>query len=163
MSDLVVVAFDNEETAFQVRDTMARMQKEHLVALEDAAVAVRRQDGKVKVTQAVGLVGRGTFGGAFWGFLIGLIFFVPFFGAAIGAAAGALAGKFTDIGVDDKFIKQVGTTLQPGNSAIFLLFRDATYDKVLEELEPFKGTVVKTSLSNDQEAKLKEAFAEEGA
>ena len=116
MSDLVVVAFDKEETAFQVRDTMARMQKEHLVALEDAAVAVRRQDGKVKITQAVGLVGRGTFGGAFWGFLIGLIFFMPFFGAAIGAAAGALAGKFTDIGVDDKFIKQVGETLKPGET-----------------------------------------------
>ena len=163
MSDLVVVAFDDDTTAFKVRDTMARMQKEHLVALEDAAIAVRRQDGKVKIHQAVSLVGGGAFGGAFWGFLIGLIFFVPFFGAAIGAAAGALTGKFSDIGVDDKFIKQVGETLQPGNSAIFLLFRDATYDKVLEELEPFRGTVVKTSLSNDQEAKLKEAFAHDQA
>ena len=163
MSDLVVVAFDDEATAFKVRDTMARMQKEHLVALEDAAIAVRRQDGKVKIHQAVSLVGGGAFGGAFWGFLIGLIFFVPFFGAAIGAAAGALTGKFSDIGVDDKFIKQVGDTLQPGGSAIFLLFRDATYDKLLEELEPFKGTVVKTSLSNEQGAKLKETFAEEEA
>ena len=162
MSDLVVVSFDNEQKAFEVRDTMVRMQKEHLVALEDAAIAVRKQDGKVKVHQATSLVGGGAFGGAFWGFLIGLIFLVPFLGAAIGAATGALAGKFSDIGVDDKFIKQVGETLQPGNSAIFLLFRDATYDKLLEELEPFKGTVVKTSLSNEQEAKLKEAFAEEG-
>ena len=163
MSDLVVVAFDDELKAFAVRDAMVRMQKEHLVALQDAAIAVRRQDGKVKIHQATSLVGSGGLGGAFWGFLIGLIFLVPFLGAAIGAATGALAGKFTDLGVDDKFIKQVGTTLQPGNSAIFLLFRDATYDKLLEELEPFKGTVVKTSLSNDQEAKLKEAFAEEVA
>ena len=88
---------------------------------------------------------------------------MPFLGAAIGAATGALAGKFTDLGVDDKFIKQVGTTLQPGNSAIFLLFSDATYDKLLEELEPFKGTVVKTSLSHGQEAQLQEAFAQEQA
>lgn len=142
---------------------MVRMQKEHLVALQDAAIAVRRQDGKVKVHQATSLVGGGAFGGAFWGFLIGIIFLVPFLGAAIGAATGALAGKFTDIGVDDKFIKQIGTTLQPGNSAIFLLFSDATYDKLLEELEPFQGTVVKTSLSNDQEAQLQEAFAQEQA
>ena len=107
------------------------------------------------------MVAGGAFGGAFWGFLIGLIFFVPFLGAAIGAASGALAGKFTDIGVDDKFIKQVGETLQPGNSAIFLLFSDAKYDRILEDLAPFKGRVVKTSLSRDQEAQLKETFAEE--
>ena len=94
MSDLVVVAFGDEETAFKVRDAMVRMQKEHLVALEDAAVAVRRQDGKVKIHQATSLVGGGAFGGAFWGFLIGIIFLVPFLGAAIGAATGALAGKF---------------------------------------------------------------------
>ena len=163
MSDLVVVAFDDEEKAFAVRDTMVRMQKEHLVALEDAAVAVRRQDGKVKVHQAVSLVGAGAFGGAFWGFLIGIIFLMPFLGAAIGAATGALSGKFKDLGVDDNFIKEITNALQPGNSAIFLLFRDATYDKLLEELEPFKGTVLKTSLSNEQEAKLKEAFAQEQA
>ena len=163
MSDLVVVAFDDEQKAFEVRDTMVRMQKDHLVALEDAAVAVRRQDGKVKVHQAVSLVKGGMFGGAFWGFLIGLIFLVPFVGAAVGAASGALAGKFTDMGVDDKFIKEVGEALQPGNSAIFLLFREAKYDRLLEELEPFKGRVVKTSLSRGQEENLKEAFAEEGA
>ena len=163
MSDLVVISFDDEQKGFQVRDAMAKMQKEHLVSLQDAAVAVRKQDGKVKIHQAGSLVAGGAFGGAFWGFLIGLIFFVPFLGAAIGAATGALAGKFTDIGVDDKFIKEVGETLQPGNSAIFLLFSDAKYDRILEELEPFKGTVVKTSLTRDQEAQLKETFAEEHA
>ncbi len=163
MSDLVVVSFDDEKKGFLVRDAMAKMQKDHLVSLQDAAVAVRRQDGKVKIHQAASLVKGGAFGGAFWGFLIGLIFLVPFFGAAIGAAAGALTGKFTDIGVDDKFIKEVGDSLQPGNSAIFLLFSDAKYDRVLEELEPFKGTVVKTSLSREQEAQLQETFAEEKA
>ena len=163
MSDLVVVAFDDEQKGFLVRDTMAKMQKDHLVSLQDAAVAVRKQDGKVKIHQATKLVAGGAFGGAFWGFLIGLIFLVPFFGAAIGAAAGALTGKFTDIGVDDKFIKEVGDSLQPGNSAIFLLFSDAKYGRLLEELEPFKGKVVKTSLSREQEAQLKETFAEEQA
>ena len=103
---------------------MIGMQKEHLVALEDAAIAVRKQDGKVKINQAVNLVKGGAFGGAFWGFLIGLIFFVPFLGAAVGAATGALSGKFSDLGVDDKFIKEVGDTLQPGNSALFLLFKN---------------------------------------
>jgi len=72
---------------------------------------------------------------------------------------GALAGKFTDIGIDDKFIKEVGNTIQPGNSALFLLIRDATPDKVLQEMQAFPGTtVMKTSLSTEAEAKLKAAF-----
>ena len=163
MSDLVVIAFDDEEKGFRVRDAMANMQEEHLISLQDAAVAVRGENGKVKIHQARSLVAGGAFGGAFWGFLIGLIFLVPFLGVAIGAAAGALAGKFTDIGVDDKFISEVGETLQPGNSAIFLLFSDAKYDRVLEDLEPYRGTVIQTSLSREQEAQLKETFAEEAA
>ncbi len=160
MSDLVVVAFDNETRAYELRDTMAQLQKDHIVTLEDAAIAIRKKDGKVKVDQAIGLATGGALGGAFWGFLFGLIFLVPFLGAAIGAGVGALAGKFTDIGVDDKFIKEVGNTLQPGNSALFLLIREATYDRMLEEIEPFKGTVLKTSLSSEQQEKLQEAFAE---
>lgn len=161
MSDLVVVAFDNETKAYEVRDKLISLQKDHIVVLEDAAIAIRRMDGKVKIDQAVGLVGRGTLGGAFWGFLFGIIFLVPFLGAAIGAATGALAGKFTDLGVDDNFIKEVGGTIEPGNSALLLLIREATWDKLEAEIEPFKGKILKTSLSNEQEEKLKEAFATE--
>ena len=159
MSDLVVVAFDNEYRAFELREKMVQLQQDHIVTLEDAAVAVRHIDGKVKIDQAIHLAGPGALGGAFWGFLLGLIFLVPFLGAAIGAAAGALAGKLAGLGVDDKFIKEVGDTIQPGNSALFMLIREATWDRLDEEMEPFKGKVLKTSLSAEQESKLKEAFA----
>lgn len=161
MADLVVVAFDNATGADEVRDAMVRLQKDHIVTLEDAAVVVRRHDGKVKVKQAVDLVGQGALGGAFWGMLIGLLFFAPWLGLAVGALTGALAGKFKDIGVDDKFIKDVGNQIKPGHSALFLLIREATPDRLLDELRPYKGTVLKTSLSKDDEAKLKEAFGAE--
>lgn len=161
MADLVVVAFDNATGADEVRDAMVQMQKDHIVSLEDAAVVVRKHDGKVKVKQATNLVGAGAFGGAFWGMLIGLLFLVPWLGLAVGAAAGALGGKFTDIGVDDKFIKDVGHQIKPGHSALFLLIREATPDRLLEELKPYKGTVLKTSLSKDSEAALKAAFGAE--
>ena len=161
MADLVVVAFDNPTGAEEVRDAMVQMQKDHIVTLEDAAVVVRKADGKVKVKQATNLVGAGAMGGAFWGMLIGLLFMVPWLGLAIGALSGALGGKFTDIGVDDKFIKEVGSTIQPGHSALFLLIREATPDRLLEELQPYKGTVLKTSLSKENEAALKAAFGAE--
>jgi uncharacterized membrane protein len=159
MSDLIVLAFDSEDGAAQLREKLLAMQKQHIIELADAAVVVRRQDGKVKVKQLHSLVGAGAMGGAFWGMLIGLIFWMPWLGLAMGALGGALGGKFTDIGVDDKFIKEVGNTIQPGNSALFLLVTTATGDKVAEELKGTKATVLQTSLSNEQEEKLRELFA----
>jgi uncharacterized membrane protein len=159
MSDLIVLAFDSEDGALQLRDKLLSLQKQMLIQLEDAAVVVRRQDGKVKVKQLHSLVGAGALGGAFWGMLIGLIFWMPWLGLAIGAASGALGGKFSDIGVDDKFIKEVGNTIDPGNSALFLLVVSATGDKVLEQLEGTQATVLQTSLSKEAEAKLREHFA----
>jgi uncharacterized membrane protein len=159
MSNLFVFAFDNETDAFRMRDALVGMQKQHIIELEDAAVVVRRQDGKAKVSQATSLVGAGALGGAFWGMLIGLLFFAPWLGMVAGAIGGALGGAFTDVGVDDKFIKEVSNTIQPGQSALFLLVRSATADKVLEGLQGFNPTVLQTSLSAEDEAKLREHFA----
>ncbi len=160
MSDLVVLAFDNETNAGQMRDDLLKLEKEHLIGLEDAAVVVRNKEGKVRVHQEVNMVGAGALGGAFWGLLIGFIFFVPIFGLVLGAAAGAIAGKYTNVGLNEKFIKDVGNTIQPGNSALFLLVRQATPDRVMDELKKYKNVkVLKTSLSKEQEEHLREAFA----
>ena len=158
MSDLIVLTFKNETGAAEMRDTLVSLQKQKIVTLEDAAVVVRRQDGKVKVKQAVNLVGAGALGGAFWGMLIGLLFLAPWLGLAIGAATGALSGKFTDVGVDDKFIKEVGEAIEPGNSALFLLVSEATPDKLEDELKKFDAQVYQTSLSKEDEARLKATF-----
>lgn len=159
MSELIVFTFKNETGAEEMRDALVKMQKQHLITLEDAAVVVRKQDGKVKVKQAVSLVGAGALGGSFWGLLIGLLFWAPWLGLAIGAATGALAGGLSDTGVDDKFIKEVGNAIEPGNSALFLLVVEATADKVLDGLKDFDAEVYQTSLSKEDEAKLRETFA----
>jgi len=153
MSDLVVVAYPDETTAFQARDNLVQLQKEHLIELADAVVVVRKQDGKVEIKQAVNLAGVGALQGSFWGMFIGLLFFAPWLGLAVGAITGAISGKLADIGIDDAFIKEVGSSIQPGNSALFLLVRSATTDKVLERVK-FPGKVIRTSLSNEDEAKL---------
>jgi len=161
MSELIVFAFEDETSAFDMRDALARLQKQQLITLEDAAVVVRKQDGKVKVKQAVSLVGAGAMGGAFWGMLIGLLFWAPWLGLAIGAVSGALGGAMQDYGVDDGFIKEVGNTIELGHSALFLLVRDVTPDKVLDEVKQFEPKVLRTSLSVEDEAKLKAAFGAE--
>ena len=161
MSDLVVVGFDDEKTAFKVRDKLAQMSKEHLVGLEDLVVVVRHLDGKTDIKQSTSLAGIGALSGSFWGLLIGIIFFVPVLGLAIGAIAGAIAGHFADYGIDDKFIKDVSETVKPGNSAVFMLIKEVTPDKFLKEMAEFKGTVIRTSMTAENEAKLKEAFGEE--
>jgi uncharacterized membrane protein len=158
MSELIVLAFDNEASAFQMRDKLLQLQKQELITLADAAIVIRDKKGKPKVKQLQSLVGAGAVGGAFWGMLIGLLFFAPWLGMVAGALGGAIGGKFTDVGVDDKFIKEVGETIEPGHAALFLLVVKATADKVLPELTSFNAKVIKTSLTNEQEAKLREAF-----
>ena len=158
MSTLAVIRFENETGADAMRDEMGKLQKLEMIKLEDAAVVVRKSDGKVKVQQATSLVGAGALGGAFWGMLIGLLFFVPWLGLAVGAASGAIAGKFGDVGIDDNFIKQVGSSIQPGQSALFVLVRESTTDRVIEDLKPFGGEIIYTNLSAEDEAKLKAAF-----
>ncbi len=161
MKKLVVLAFDTKHGASDVRDELFELQKRELITLEDAAVVVRKQSGRVKVKQARSLVGTGALGGAFWGLLIGLIFFAPIFGMAVGAVGGALGGKFTDIGISDEFIKEVGETISPGESALFLLVADAQTDRVLEELSGHSFELLETNLSPEDEDKLREHFAAE--
>lgn len=161
MSNLVVIGFDDEHTAFKMRAELVKLQKEYLIDMEDVVVVTKDDKGKAKLHQAVNLTAAGAAGGTFWGMLIGMIFFNPLLGAAVGAGAGALSGKFSDIGIDDKFIKELGETITPATSAIFVLVRKATPDKVLEALKGFGGTVLKTSLTADKEETLKAALAQE--
>ena len=162
MAELVVVGFDNPTDADRVLTELTRLQKEYLIDLEDAVIAIRSQDGAVRIKQSVNLVslGAATGGlrGALWGSLIGLLFLNPLAGFAIGGAVGAgtgvLTGTLIDYGINDDFIKSLGDTLKPETSALFLLIRKSQPEKVLAELSGFKGHVIRSSLSPEQEAKL---------
>lgn len=160
MSNLIVISFPTEELAFEMRAKLAKLQKEYLIDMEDVVIVTKDADGKVKLHQPVSLTAMGAVGGGFWGMLIGMLFLNPLLGMAVGAGAGALSGKLSDIGIDDNFMKELGDTFQPGTSAIFVLVRKATPDKVLEALGEFagKGTVLKTSLTKDEESDLRKVI-----
>ena len=158
MSTLVVVGYDDMFKAEEVRIKLMKMQKDYLIDLGDAVVAVKDQSGKVKLHQAVNMTAAGAVSGGFWGTLIGLIFLNPLIGLAVGATTGAVSGALTDLGIDDKFMTDLASTLKPGSSALFVLVQKATPDKVLEELAGSGGKVLKSSLSHDDEAKLQAAL-----
>ncbi len=158
MSDLIVVGFENETKADEVLAKLGKLQRSHLIDLEDAAVVTKNDKGKVRIRQAFNLVAAGASSGGFWGSLLGLLFLHPLLGLAAGAATGALSGVLTDIGIDDNFMKDLGKTIEPGASALFILVREATPDKVIEELQPFDGKILKTSLTKSDEDSLKAAL-----
>src|SRR4051812_48726970 len=161
MSNLIVIGFNNEADAFAMRAELAKLQAQYLIEMEDAVVVTRDAKGKVQLHQAVNLTAAGAASGGFWGMLIGMMFLNPLAGFAIGAGSGALSGKLSDIGINDLFMKELGATLTEGSSALFVLVRKSTPDKVLEALKSFagKGRVLQTSLTKDKEEELR-AFME---
>ncbi len=162
MATLTVARFDSASGADRALDTLQELQKEQLIHIVDAAT-VSWPEGKKKprIRQLRHLATTGALGGAFWGLLFGLIFLVPLFGLAIGAAAGGLAGSLSDFGIDDDFVREVRDKVTPGTSALFLMSSDAVIDKVREAFVGTKLEIVHTNLSGEQEAALREAFAEE--
>src|SRR5215813_3444074 len=166
MSDLVVLDFDGVGTADDVLTKLRSMQKENLIDLEDACVVVHTEAGKIQIKQAVNLTSfgaaRGLSSGMLIGALAGLLVLNPLAGMAMGGLAGAgfgaLSGSMVDYGINDQFIKKLGKTIPKGSSALFLLIKRSTPDKVLPEIEPFKPRVLKTSLSHEQENKLRVAL-----
>ncbi len=158
MADLIVIEYDDMHKAEEVRLKLQKMQQDYLVDLADAVVAVKDENGKVKLNQIHNLTATGAISGGFWGTLIGVIFLNPLLGMAAGAAAGAIGGALTDVGINDNFMKQLASGFNNGTSALFILVRKVTPDKVLAELEGSGGTVLQTSLTHEQEAKLQEVL-----
>ncbi len=159
MADLVVIAYPTEAEAEDVRAKLFEMQREYLIEMGDAVVAVKRPDGSVKLNQVFNTTAAGAAGGALWGTLIGMLFLNPLVGAAVGAGAGALSGKLSDVGINDAFMKEVAASMEQGHAALFVLVRKVTADKVLARLQGTGGKVMRTSFDETKEAALRNAIA----
>jgi uncharacterized membrane protein len=158
MSTLVVVTYDEPFKAEEVHLKLIKMQKSHLIDLEDAAFAVKDANGKLKLHQTYNLTAAGAIRGGFWGTLVGLIFLNPLVGMAVGAAAGAVTGALSDVGINDRFMKDLAANMKPNSSTLFVLVHSMTPDKVLDELAGTGGKVLQSSLSHEDEGKLQAAL-----
>jgi uncharacterized membrane protein len=160
MSTLIAVGYDNPFKAEEVRLKLQKMQQAYLIDLDDAVVAIKNAKGRVKLDQQTNLTALGAASGGFWGALIGLIFLAPFAGFAIGALAGGISGALRDVGINDQFMKDLADTMKPNTSALFVLVRKATPDRVLEELKGTGGKILQSSLSHEEVDRLQNVLAE---
>jgi len=165
MSDLIALVLDSREQAQEARLEFMKMQREHLVELEDCVVAYKDDTGQVKLDQTLNLTATGAAAGGFWGLFLGLVLSIPFGGlllplitAVFGAGFGALSGSLADYGIDDDMMRELSADLDQSKAALFVLVRKATTDKVLEHLSKFHGKVLQTSLSHDLENKLQQVL-----
>jgi uncharacterized membrane protein len=162
MPTLTVWKFESTDGAEHAEQRLLALEKQQMLVILDAAtVTWELGKKKPKTRQLASTIGAGALGGSFWGLLFGLIFFVPLLGAAVGAATGALAGSLTDVGIDDTFINQVRDQVTPGTSALFVMSSDAVVDKIRDAFAgDEKADLIFTNLDSDQEAALREVFAD---
>jgi uncharacterized membrane protein len=160
MSQVIVVTFEDPESAGQARETIRGLEKQGLVALDDAAVVVKDAEGKIHVH---GQTDHGVKVGAVTGGIVGGLLFLafPVAGIAAGAASGALIGASTDLGIDKNFLKDVENSLKPNNSALFLYVKSADFNAELSALRQYNGKVYQTSLDDDQAEQLRFALHDE--
>jgi uncharacterized membrane protein len=162
MATLTVLKFPTATGAQEMLGTLEALQKQQLITIQDAAIVTWEQGKKKPKTQQLhSLAGMGAMQGAFWGMLFGLLFFIPILGLAVGAGMGALMGSMADVGIDDKFIKEVQSKVTEGTSALFLMSSGAVVDRIKEEVKGKQFELIATNLSKEEEDKLRATFAEE--
>jgi uncharacterized membrane protein len=160
MTTLVAIAYPDQDTAVRARATVRRLEKELIIQAEEIAVISRDPDGKYHVhTSHSGMsTAGGAIWGGFWGFLFGTLFLIPFAGWAMGAGLGALFGHRRDNSFDQGFEQQVRDRLQPGTSALFMMIEHVAPEKAIAALGQYGGTVIKTSLSDEDAQRLQHAL-----
>jgi uncharacterized membrane protein len=154
MSELIVIGYDDHAKATSAYNEVMSLQGDFVVELQGLAIVTVDEDGKSHVETPQKIVGMSAASGALWGMLLGLLFFVPFFGLALGGLMGALFGKLGKSGINDEFRSQVNALLEPGKAAVVIMASKITEDKFADRMKPFGGTLLKTSLSEEDEKEL---------
>ena len=161
MSDLIVIGYEDSRTARQAYEQVQRLQKDFVVDLRGLAIVDVDADGKTHVDTPKRIIGASAVSGALFGLLLGLLFFVPGM-VLLGGAVGALMGKFNQSGIDAQFRDRVAHLVEPGHSAVVIMAAKVTEDRFAAAMQPFGGTILKTSLSESDEKELAEELAGQG-
>ena len=161
MSDLIVIGYDNPQTARQAYEQVQRLQQDFIVELRGLAIVDVDADGKTHVDTPKRIIGASAVSGALFGLLLGVLFFIPGM-VLLGGAVGALMGKLSKSGIDAQFRDRVEHLVEPGHSAVVIMATKITEDKFATAMQPFGGTLLKTSLSESDEKELAEELGGQG-
>jgi uncharacterized membrane protein len=142
MNDLLVISFPSEGKAAQVRGKLLSMEKEALIKMEDAVVAVKSADGTIKLNQLMS-------SSEFWDIRA----------AASGYPAPIPAGALTDFGSNEEFVKEIGNAIPPGGTAVFVLVSKMTANKVLKSLNDVGAKILLTHFERSEAEAIRAALA----
>ncbi|MFE5833113.1 DUF1269 domain-containing protein [Streptomyces sp. NPDC056488] len=164
MSELIVIGYEDHAVAREAFKAVQQLRADHVVELNGLAVVRVDPDGETHVdtpakTEEIALSATA---GALWGLVFGMIVLTPGIGV-VGAALGGLIGKLNQMGVDRGFRQKVSDLLAPGSAAVVIMASKITEDRFAAAMEPFGGTVLKTSLSEESERELSEQLTGEGS
>jgi uncharacterized membrane protein len=158
MSELIALGFDSEAAAAAFGRRLAELQETSVLQLEDAAEVQVSSAGRSSIRHATDLVGPGALGGVFWGAFFALVFFVPAIGPIIAAGMALIHEKLGDLGLERRFISELGETIRPGQAGWVLLMRVADEGQFLAAAEGTHARLVRTNLPPREQAQLREAF-----
>ncbi|WP_406865113.1 DUF1269 domain-containing protein [Streptomyces sp. HUAS MG47] len=159
MAELIIIGYDDPAVADRAYTTVEELQRDYVVHLNGLAVVSVDAEGRTHVDTASRIVGVSAVSGALWGAIFGVLFLMPGLGLLTGAALGGLVGKLSKSGVDEQFRRQVGDLLKPGSAAVVIMATKVTDDKFTAAMQQHGGTVLKTSLSGEDEKELAEQLA----
>ena len=160
MKELVVLGFASRELAEAARSRGAELDREGVLQLDGAALAYRRDDGRVELVQPMRLAPVGAASGAAAGGVLGLLLLEPVLFAAVGAVAGAAGAGLSALGLNQWFLRQLDETLGPGRAALFVVVSDADPEQAIQALGPLAPRVLRTTLPADAERRLLAAFTD---
>lgn len=162
LPELLILSFPTKTGAKKFLRELAPLQDEHLIRLEDAAIAVKDGKGRVFGTVKADLAAHGLVSGSLWGTLTGALFFEPFLGLLMGGLVGMLTGTVigqSDEGINPALVQRTAKkALEPNWSALFLLVSKITPDKVTQRMAEHQATIVSTSLPIHKEKQLRDAW-----
>ncbi|MGW0120194.1 DUF1269 domain-containing protein [Streptomyces sp. NPDC003327] len=159
MGELIVIGYDHGDAARRACETVRELQRDYVVHLDGLAVVEVDENGRTHVDSDSRVVGTTAATGGMWGAIFGILFLNPALGLLTGAALGGLMGRLSRSGIDDRFRQQVAHLLRPGSAAVVVMASKVTDDKFTAAMRPHGGTVLKTSLSDEDEKDLAEQLA----
>lgn len=162
MSQLIAVAFKDPHKAEEVRLDLLRAHDDARY-LEEAVVLFVDRNGNIRLNHSTHFTLPLALGGGFLGTLVGLMILNPVFalaGGIIGTGLGAVLGALKEVGIEEDFMQELSKDLKPGSSALFIIADPSRTEQIVNLLEPYKGKLLQTSLSHQNELKLKAALSE---
>ncbi|MFC9793362.1 DUF1269 domain-containing protein [Streptomyces sp. NPDC057695] len=161
MSELIVLGYADQAVANRAFAAVQELGESDAVELTGLAVVSVDEDGKTHVdtpARRKGETALSATAGALWGLVLGMIILTPGLGV-VGAAVGGLIGRLNRMGVDNAFRDKVQELLAPGSSAVVVMASKVAEDRFAAAVEPFGGTVLKTTLPEESERELAEQLA----